>query len=608
MNTDARQRAAATLAAVTAGVLMVVPGSPAAAADATSPWANSEVACYVVPAISSVKRLPDAPPTDGRLGDRLDLVAARGEFEPVSFVVLPRSDVARFELKAGALGGAKGRIPADHVDIKVVKCWYQAGTAWHSYFADSTRRELVPELLLNDETLVKVDHDARDNYLRVDYPEGSRYVWVSYPARADRGAFNYDTEPVADTAELQPVQLTTGRGKQFWVTVKVPEDAAPGLYRGSITLVADGKAAGAMALNVRVLPFALPMPKTYYDLGREFYTSIYNHCSMLTHLDQTGGDFEQAERKLRAEFENMRDHGVYWPKVPGSRGKRLDALKRHLELMKESGLRVRPLFGGVYSFADYSWMHTPREERDPEVFEKYKGVVDEALALISDVLGHGEVYCVGWDEPGAGTLVGQRECWTHVHEQGALVYSTAREFHLDRAGYNEDFVNYPGSILKRESVRKWHAMGGRVTNYAGPHTGPENPDFIRRTHGMRLYMADYDGTCNYQYYEGKPNIWNEFDKTSYRSFCMVYPTRDDVIDTLAWEGFREAIDDVRYATKLRQVAADAIEGGGVRSRYAAKQALQWLANLDPDTVDLNTMRLEMINTILGLIETTKEDG
>ena len=28
-------------------------------------------------------------------------------------------------------------------------------------------------------------------------------------------------------------------------------------------------------------------------------------------------------------------------------------------------------------------------------------------------------------------------------------------------------------------------------------------------------------------------ILNEFDKSNYRSFCMVYPTRDDVIDTLA---------------------------------------------------------------------------
>ena len=131
-----------------------------------TPWANRPLACYVVPAMSSIKRLPEAIPADGKLGDRLNVVAAKGEFEPVSFVVFPFRDFATLEVTATALKGGNTTIPASAADIKVVKCWYQAGTAWHSYFADPTRRELVPELLLNDERLIEVDRKTKDNYLR----------------------------------------------------------------------------------------------------------------------------------------------------------------------------------------------------------------------------------------------------------------------------------------------------------------------------------------------------------------------------------------------------------------------------------------------------------
>ena len=34
----------------------------------------------------------------------------------------------------------------------------------------------------------------------------------------------------------------------------------------------------------------------------------------------------------------------------------------------------------------------------------------------------------------------------------------------------------------------------------------------------------------------------------YRNMNLVYATKDDFIDTLAWEGIREGIDDIRYAT------------------------------------------------------------
>ena len=72
------------------------------------------------------------------------------------------------------------------------------------------------------------------------------------------------------------------------------------------------------------------------------------------------------------------------------------------------------------------------------------------------------------------------------------------------------------------------------------------------------------------------------------------------MDTLQWEGIREGIDDVRYATLLKQLAHQAIETGKTENIYAGKKALLWLATQDPKTVDLNALRMEMIGHILKL--------
>ena len=117
---------------------------------------------YVVEPLSNIKRLPDVYPADGKVESTLRILAAKGEFEPASFLFYPFADAEKVELNVSDLNGENGSIiPASAVRLKIVKCWYQGGTAWYSYFADSTARELIPELLLNDEKMLKVDTAER---------------------------------------------------------------------------------------------------------------------------------------------------------------------------------------------------------------------------------------------------------------------------------------------------------------------------------------------------------------------------------------------------------------------------------------------------------------
>lgn len=560
-------------------------------------------AYYVVPAMSNLKRIQDTHPEDGTLGGPVRILAAQGEFEPASVVFFAFKDAEKVELKVSDLTGKNGRIPASAIDVKVVKVWYQTGLAWHSYFADTKGRQLTPELLLNDETLIRVDRDTRDNYLRVDHPEprGSDYVWISNPHQIEI-PFNDHLEPVADAPNLRPFSLHAGEFKQIWLTFEAPGDAE-GFFTGSITVTVDGTPQGAIPLEVRVLPFSLPDPKTNYDLERDYYTSMYNEAYLPRYLAKNGGNTEKALKRLANEYQNMRKHNLLHPMLPelnATGGE--EVFLAQLEAYKKAGLRTDTIFGAIPAAPRYDWMTSPdvqnkRIGEQPAPHDLLRRI-DRAHDAVTKAFGQTTVYCFGWDEPAQRLIRAQRLPWKYVHEKGLRVFSTGHTAHLTLAGYNEDFLNYGGKY-SRESADIWHAIGGRMTSYAAPHTGPENPDFTRRTHGFDLYMANCDGTNNYMW-NGSP--WNDFAgaEHNFRAFNMVYPGREKPIDTLQWEGFREGIDDVRYATLLKQLANQAIATGKTEKVYAGRKALLWLATQDSKTCDLNTLRLEMIARILQL--------
>jgi len=129
---------------------------------------------YSVKPMSSTRVLPDTFNIPGsKISDTLFILACPGEYEPASFVLYPSADINSLKLEATELKGEGGSIPSAGVDIKVVKCWYQGGTAGTGMGQIKSRKVLVPELLLNDDSLVKVDYGKKDNYLKLTYAKGT---------------------------------------------------------------------------------------------------------------------------------------------------------------------------------------------------------------------------------------------------------------------------------------------------------------------------------------------------------------------------------------------------------------------------------------------------
>ena len=550
--------------------------------------AGASFTWYAVPPLSNIQRLADQYPVDGKAAAPLRIVACRDEFEPASFQIYPFADADKAVIKAGDLkadGGAV--IKADKVDIKVVKIWYQDGNGWYSYFND-TGLKLCPDLLLNDENMIRVDEKLKANFVRVSLKDKDEYIWISPPADIDPG-FNTPAEPVRDAPTLQPVSLKAGEFKQFMVTVRVDADAKPGLYRGEITVSPAGSPTVKIPVVLRVLPYLLPQPKTYYDTKADFFSMLYCNPGYGSFYTASGNNAEEAEAKVYRKLKNQFDHNVtsplYYGLWKGYSG--LEGVERDLGIAKRIGMKLDPFFEA------YSCAAGDKASRYYEILRNGSIATKE----FQRILGHKNIYPAGGEEPGPRTIVASRNGWRAAHELGNLVMCNGGD-RRHYSGYADDF-RVGGGFAGKDQADFMHRIQGKIGNYAGPHTGPENPDYMRRMHGMNLYKKDYDMMYNYGYFEGE---WNDLRSYCYR-ITLVYQTRDGFIDTLPWEGIREGLDDIRYATLLKQFAERAIEEGrqkDVDKYYTGRKALQFLACLNEETCDLPEARLEMIRHIMAI--------
>ncbi len=78
-----------------------------------------------------------------------------------------------------------------------------------------------------------------------------------------------------------PWNMPALRRELFWVTVHVPEDAAPGKYKGRITVTSKGKPIGGLDVELEVLPIELEEPP--FALGFN-YSNPHDAQVMAVHL------------------------------------------------------------------------------------------------------------------------------------------------------------------------------------------------------------------------------------------------------------------------------------------------------------------------------------
>ncbi len=522
---------------------------------------------FVTDAMTNRRLLSNRWPQGVTSHDRIEITACPGEYESATFSVYAIRDLSGVELSIGDLRSGEQSLDASCIDPYVVKCWYQAGRG----IGDLGERLPTPELLLKDDTLVRVDHEERRNFVR-SAPGSDVYLDVSGP---DSSALA-ELQP-RDADELQPVDIPARSLQQFWLTAHIPADAAPGSYEGTIGISAAGGPSTDLPVRVRVLPFTLAEPALEY--------SIYYRGRLTT--DGQGSITSEAKspEQFAAEMRDLVAHGVTNPTIYQSFDERL--LGQVFDLREAAGMRSPRVYTlGISTGA-------------PQTEEALAALREGVQTWLDFIRGRGydELCVYGIDEASGERLRAERMAFQAVHDVGAKVFVACYRDYFDVVGDLLDVPVWAGAPDPEEAV-KAHSVGHRILNYGHPQCGVEEPETYRRNFGLLLWHAGYDGAMDYAYQHSFTHIWNDFDNASYRDHTMAYPTVNGVVGTVQWEGFREAVDDVRYLTTLLEAIETAKSAGGDRAAEA-RRAEEWVGAIDPEG-DLELVRREIIERILAL--------
>ncbi|MCK5430750.1 MAG: hypothetical protein KAI94_14825, partial [Anaerolineales bacterium] len=571
--------------------------------------------CYRVQSVSSIIRTPFEKPPDGVLSEKVEVIATPGEYEPASVVLFSKEGLSDLMLEPGDLVSESASIDSGHVDVRVVKCWYQAGTAWVRQHQLRSVRMLVPELLLKDDSLVKVDYKNRINYVRFDFEDGPRYINMSrLDPHEDATTSKLDPKdrqpdwlvknsPIRDSKTLKPFELPAGQYKQIWFTFYVPKKTAPGLYKGSVKITSAGRLIKTLEVNLRVLPFTLADSRTYYNLKKPFTSGIYYKgilCSKKNLSNNSLRGYWKSEKLFRADLENMLTHGVNNPQIyQFDFDKSLETFEQLLKIRQEVGMDNSKL----YIHAQSNWGLKTND--DPKAIAKAVREI-KAAKQVAKKYGCKEFYVYAIDEARGDMVTKQRNIWDAFQKQAGVKIYVAGSMHHKPTSFelSGDILDLLVNVAmpKREFADLWHSEGHDIWCYGNPQGGIENPLAFRRNFGLLLWKAKFDGACTYCYSLGYGHPWNDFDSPRWRDHNFTYPTVEGVVDTIAWEGYREAMDDIRYGTTLKQLIAEALSGSAMdaEKKSIAKEADAWLEDIDENTRNLDTVRMKIIQYILKL--------
>ena len=564
-------------------------------------------AVSVVPALSQVPVMPYTIHPDGKVTDELRVYACRDEYESASVVVTAFRPLTVKGVRVSDLTGPGGaRIPAAETDVKLVKRWYRTGGAWTSYHRDSSARVLVPDLLVNDDELIRVDEVEKRNFIRLDYPEGRRWVDVSDPWKYYHQRWQEDI-PFKDADRLQPARIpAAGRNLQYFLTFHAAKDAKPGFYRGTLDIDTD---AGSKRMRVllRVLPVDLPVEGSPMDALDRTYISHMNSLP-----EPEGRTLEERIAFTRKMLAAVRSHNLFHTSAMWSDPKLA-------ELAFEAGMvpdRVfeengRPPYWGGY-FGGESITNLTEKDRAKGVRAAQRASLDWREACAKTFPEDARQYVLYHSESVAWVTVynNQAEEANVLRPLGMRLFAHGWD---NNQWWAQDTQNLQASCaISSDEAAKWHAAGGELMNYADPFPGSENPMWFRRRPGFMMYRTGLDGHMMHGFRQGR-TPWNEWavdwgGDGTYRNFCLCYPQQGGAIFKLAWEGLREAYDDVRYATRLQQLAKANLGAKSVRLQREAQRQLAWLERQHRDETDIDFLRAGLAERLLVMTEAIAREG
>lgn len=508
--------------------------------------------------ITNYKILPFTEKIENAVkSDIISITAAKDSYEPASFVIrsgdvdLKDVMIEVADLKAEIKGKDRkiktAIIPKENIDIRIVKCWYQANE--HLWLGKGVKKLLTPELLVHDDSFIQADHNYQVNLVR-------------------------NLEKIEDSPYLKPFDINKHENKQIWLIIKVPHETPHGEYSGNI-YVKGNVGQKKLSLNINILPFTLEKPISDYSM---FYLA-----SPRDDEPKKISSGLKSERQMLLELIDMKEHGIDNPAIQ-QRYFDLTLTDKIINLRTKAGLKNDPLL----------YVEWPKLITDEQSLARLAEKVHQ-IVTFARTKGINEVYFYAVDELKGDDLIKERPMLKTIKDSGAKTFVACES---DFMGKVEDLLDLPilHSSPTPSLVKANKEKGNKMWIYGNPQAGQEEPETYRRNYGLMLIKWGFNGTCNYAYQcDMGPNIWNDFDFDRYRDHVMAYPTINGIIPTIQWEGWREGVNDVRYFSTL----LNNINQYELNSREKEMDEINKIIQNVDESTNLYGIRREIINKLLS---------
>lgn len=482
---------------------------------------------------------PNSAVDYSRVGDALRCFEVTGQAEPLSFVVHAFERLSEVKVKVSDLHFGINTIPTDMVDIRRVICNDQRwGWGW------TRRYGLCPDYL-------SFTNDSTD--------------------------------------------IEAGTSCQFWLTVNIPEDAAPGLYAGEVSVSSEEKSSYQAPLSVEVLPVRLLENK----VGHLVYHSPF---------------YRDYHRSRVSVLRDMESHGLtpmFFPKGQLTRTQagdvtiQLDGFEQELQAFRKVYPQAKMIFITVSDFS-LVWLKLngpkpPFEHQFPQ-YEQTYGRILKKYADVARNLSLEPVFAFV-DEPGLDpykrrvmylcSSIARRaglKTWSGVYPYADKQLPLSAE--EERRGVNYlrpmsevlDISVCPARLLDESFLAK-AGLSGITAAYVDTYSCTSvRPVYNRVLKGLYPFAVDATYVFTYAYRDDLADPYDDMDVQAEHSnvvgmndYLLTYPTwKGDILPTLCYESLREGTEDSQLISTLQILIDQAMQGADVGTKHLGKEAEAYL--------------------------------
>jgi hypothetical protein len=539
---------------------------------------------------SLTKVFPDQPPTALQTEARLE--TCRNEWESFQIALVPLSgEAVKVSVRASDLAGPSATIPAGQMQVRLV-----GNVPAADHLTAGAAKRLWPDIL---------------------------------------------TPALADT---QTIDVPADGTRALWVSIKVPAEARPGEYAGTIALSDDEGSTAEVPVRLVVHQPVLPSPGDYHvslgfwqaprRIAQQYGLEPWSqeHWDLLrAYLSDLAAHGEKLASVTRDMFEWRMDEN-------GRPAFSYTVFDRYIELCRDvgidEGIEFYAMFNGggdsSVSWADaagdtHSETANPGEERFDTLWS----------AFLSDFAQHLEAK--GWlsnvficpadeprDRPDVPTLERFAHCADLVHAASPALKTTVALDSLDSARTLAPCIDrmvfkLRDDVYDRELAAAKRAEGGRVEAYIcchpqRPNTFITSPNIDSRVIGWLLFREKLSGLLRWSYERWPPDPMGQPEgdgRYAAGDLFIVYPGPDGPYASPRWEILRDGLEDYELLYQLEGAIAKARADGRAAQAEAAQQTLQeavarvtgegpGLAEFTDDPQELYLARAKVLTTLDGL--------